>query len=193
MFLLAMDPSFAGFGLARYNTESNQILLDQLKVEMRGNRFVDVYKASMEMRGQLKLWMSDRVFDCILSEEPMLNGIWSVGLSVLSTGVIDDCMLNECVRNYCLLHPSYLLRFKGKKAKKSVSVEFAKKAIEVLKSEGFIFVTRSRVSHNEAEALMYLLRLIYRTTDSDRIKKLIVGIHSRYNEGNELIVKGRLD
>lgn len=153
---MGIDPSFTGTGIAKYDG-GKQIQTVKLSTELDGKRFVDIVKGSFNILSKVEKEIEGNV--CIISENPPPQGMFASGLYGLDTVLLGTLSQNPWVRSVDTVNPNYLQHLHQKrKYTKGESVKLAQFTCTWL---GLIIVPRSgRLSSDEAEAILFLIRLL---------------------------------
>lgn len=178
MDYVSLDPSFTGTGVAVYH--NGVIRTRKFSVKMEGKRFVDVARATYQQTDQVIQFIRSVVDPndsfTLISENPPPLGQFASGLYAL-----DTFLLHEVHREYCggvfVLNPNYLQHIHGKrKYSKSESVTLAQ---EFVKAFNLTLKPDGRFSADEAEAVIFLLRLLTRC-------KVVSGIVKQFQDEKEV-------
>lgn len=156
MALCGIDPSFRRTGLAIYS--NGKIYIRNCRTEPNKDKsfqqvWYDARQQVVRIKKALKEY-SDR-YECILSECPPPQGMFSPGLYALDTLLIS--ILVNMTDEVRVVYPNYIGHVHGKRNyQKSESVSLAKEMLDRLPLD---VDSNSRISHDESEAVIFLMRL----------------------------------
>lgn len=161
MYYLGIDPSFTGTGLAIFH--DGIIYTVKSSVKMEGKRFVDVARACYVQVDQIVQHLRARIpgneYYTVISENPPPLGQFASGLYALDT-LLFNTLMHEMCNGVYVVNPNYLQHLhKKRKYAKSESVHLAQ---DWCKKFGIEIRPLSRFSADEAEATLFLLRLLVR-------------------------------
>lgn len=188
MNLVALDPSYRGFGIAYYRSEDKLLSVQEFSIDIVDRKYLSCLRAALDMSSKVSSFLLDALgtIDFVLIEEPLIsNVVFSSGLSLLSACVVKE-MIPLChagPSHITFHHPAYIRKFKAKDAPKKATVEFVRvQALPVLKCYPFILDIPDKITHNQADALIYLLRLFY-CVGEDVLKTIAIQVNENFKIG----------
>lgn len=176
---VGIDPSFKRTGISIY--KNNKVIIDRACTEVNADKsFEAVFHDASAQVGRvlncIRPYVDKEDEVLIISECPPPNGEFSPGLwglDVLLFRTLQAAFKNNAVKIF-RIYPNYLGHLHGKrKYSKTESLVMAQDMIKELNLD--IFVLKGRMSHDEAESFLFLIRLL---TREGLINPSIKGFHS---------------
>lgn len=161
MYVLGLDPSFIGFGVAKIDIISRTVSTKKFSVEIDKKRFDYISEAAISLLQNVDDSYNLTKSSCTVMETPPPNSQFSAGLWSLDTLLFT---LTKDTKRYCV-GPNYIGFLHGvRKWKKSQSVALAKDLVEIFKNKGYD-VTGFKAESNQSEAFLMCVRAFIRYVD----------------------------
>ena len=174
---IGLDISFRRTGIAVIDEHWKRIELTAVPGEVGDKSFQGIIRA-VEIQSDLIMHVirkhfvkdvPDELF--IVIEEPVPNSQFSSGLFALVSKVVFDIKKEVPLKGIWMLNPTYIGHLhKTRVYNKSDSVRMAGSLMNVLQQQGFN-VQKGRYSHDEADALLHLLRIFVKEYRGDIVLK----------------------
>ena len=159
MVLVGVDGSYTRTGLTVLDDVARTINMYALESVIGEKTFPNHYRAARVISdGVLKKVPEGELIKVII-EEPFPGGEYSPGLYCLDTLIISALISERMVVEVYSMHTSWLGHiFMTRNHTKTDSVKLAKEIIAVFVASGYS-VPRTRITHDEAESLLFTSRL----------------------------------
>lgn len=157
-----MDPSFSRFGIVGYREE--HLYIHHLKHKLGDRGFPNVFTISRKITRDIirliNVWGIEPVY--IYSEEPPPRAMFSAGLYMLSSILLHTLMLRyKGIQSFHTVPTMYLSHIHQKRGyAKAESVTMGKNLLDIY-SQKYTIHLDNRLSHDQAEALIFFTRLHY--------------------------------
>lgn len=187
MLYVGIDPSFTGTGLALWNGDKT-IRTFHLSAECGQKRFVDIARAADDIYMQVsRLLMTDLDGIFVISENPPPQGMFASGLYGLDVYLLNSLWVsNRGVVSIDVVNPNYLQHLHQKR--KYAKSESVKLALAICNLLGFQIIPQKRLSADESEAVLFLLRLIIR--ENPKIVKNVTDLIRPFMDKKEVNLYG---
>jgi len=178
MAVAGIDPSFKDMGISVYYPENKTFLIWRFEKSL-GDRvdFTRAWEVSRSLVAEVINYMGKnnwRVIDSVITEIPPPNKLYSMGLAVLDSLLMES--ISQWVYSIYTVSAAWLTHIHGvRKYTKKDSITLAKHFMEVFQIKGYQFkLDVPKLTDGMAESFLILLKGLVITKVSEELRSLIL-------------------
>ena len=171
MNFLGLDPSFTRTGYSIIDTEKKIVWIRRASTNIDDKGYNSIWRASWTLTQEIVGSLDELgiILDSVIMEVPVAGQVFSGGLFMLGTHIIDTLSNKYQGMDYYTLYPNFVSnRLHGKRSyNKAESTVLAFKWIKELQNMGYEIISQKssknipiKIVHDEAESFLFLVKLM---------------------------------